>query len=108
MGCVSGISIQPNTNVIEIMPYLSYSNFVLVMSVVPGMSGQTFLEESYLKVDELNKIRYEYNSSYKIEVDGGINPSIAKRLKTLGADIVVSGNFVYTSQDYEMAINMLK
>ncbi len=103
-----GLSIKPKTSVYEILQFLSYVDIVLLMSVEPGKSGQKFFNETYSKLIELDKIREDYSSHFKIEVDGGVNPTISKKLKRLGADIVVSGSYVYNSQNREEAILSLK
>ena len=105
---LSGIAINPGTDVIEIMPYLAYSDLVLVMSVDPGYSGQKFLESTCLKVKKLKQIRDDYGANYLIEVDGGINPDISKRLRINGADIVVSGNYIHSAEDRAKAIDELR
>ena len=107
-GCLCGISIKPKTDIYEIMHLLSFVDIVLLMSVEPGKSGQTFINETYSKLVELDKLREDYSSKFKIEVDGGINPEISHKLKRLGADIVVSGSFVHKSQDRVMAIKQLR
>ena len=108
LGALSGLSIKPNTPVSEIIQFLSYCDLILLMSVEPGKSGQKFIEDTYQKVVELNDIKQNYNTNIKIEVDGGVNPEVSQQLKKFGADIVVSGNFVYKSQDRLEAINSLK
>ena len=105
---LSGIAINPDTDVIEIMPYLAYADLVLVMSVYAGASGQKFMESTNLKVKKLKQIRDDYGANYYIEVDGGITPEISKRLKVYGADIVVSGNYVFKAEDRAKAIEDLK
>lgn len=105
---LAGISIKPYTEVMEIMPYLAYCDLVLVMSVEPGLSGQRFMESANLKVRKLKQIRDDYGARYLIEVDGGIVPEVSRRLKTNGADIVVSGSYVYNSQSYADAIDDLR
>lgn len=105
---LAGISINPNTEAMEIMPFLAYADLVLVMSVNPGKSGQRFMENANLKVKKLKQIREDYGARYFIEVDGGITPEISKRLKTNGADIVVSGSYVAKSDNFEKAIDELR
>ncbi len=107
-GKLSGLSIKPLTNVTEILDLLAYCDLVLVMSVEPGKSGQKFLESAYGKVSALKKVKEDNNAHFKIEVDGGVNPEIAQKLKTLGADIVVSGNYVFQSENREEAIKLLR
>ena len=105
---LAGISIKPHTEVMEIMPYLAYCDLVLVVSVEPGLSGQRFMENANLKVKKLKQIRDDYGANYLIEVDGGIVPEVAHKLKTNGADIVVSGSYIYTCENYADAIDDLR
>lgn len=105
---LSGLSIKPETKIEEIVPYLSFCDLVLIMSVKPGKSGQNFLNETYEKIRQLKYIKDEYKLNIKIEVDGGINPEIAQELKKLGANIIVSGSYVYNSEDKKTAIDSLR
>ncbi len=107
-GTLSGLSIKPKTPVSEILSYLSYTDVVLVMSVEPGKSGQQFIEDTYQKVVQLNKIKTDYNVDFKIEVDGGVNPDISAKLKKYGVDILVSGSYIYKSDDRLVAISNLR
>lgn len=100
-----GLSIKPNTKVEEIIPYLSYLDLVLVMSVEPGYGGQKFIENSVDKINELYILRSDYNYHYVIEVDGGINDITAKICNN--ADILVVGSFI-TNGNYEEQINKIK
>lgn len=100
-----GLSIKPATDVSEIIDYLPYVDLVLVMSVEPGKGGQTFIDNSVNKIDDLYKIRSAKGYNYLIEVDGGINPDTIKLCKNV--DIAVAGNYI-TSRDYNEAINNLK
>ena len=86
------MSIKPSTTVEEIKPYLPYLDLVLVMSVEPGLGGQVFLESTYSKIEELVQYKKEYNNSFHIEVDGGINSSNIENLKK--CDIIVVGSFI--------------
>ena len=103
-----GLSIKPMTSIYEIIQFLSYVDVVLIMSVEPGKSGQKFINATYSKIIELDKIREDYSSHFKIEVDGGVDPEISHKLKRLGVDIVVSGSFVYKSPDKQKAITLLR
>lgn len=105
---LAGISINPDTDVMEIMPYLSYADLVLVMSVYPGYSGQKFIHSTNLKVRKLKQIREDYGAKYLIEVDGGITPEVSRQLRVNGADILVSGSYVYKAESYAQAIEDLK
>tara|TARA_Y100000310_G_C20297539_1_gene630149 strand:- start:115 stop:699 length:585 start_codon:yes stop_codon:yes gene_type:complete len=93
----TGIAISPETDVDDILKYLDSVDFVVVMSVHPGKSGQVFIEKS------LEKIRL-IRSSFPlidIEVDGGINVKTAKLAIEAGANILVSGSFIYSGNPDE-------
>lgn len=100
-----GLSIKPNTNIYELMPYLSMIDLVLIMSVEPGLGGQKFIMESVNRLNELIKIREDNHLNFKIEMDGGINDETIKYLNNL--DIAVSGSFVCMSNDYQKQIDKL-
>jgi ribulose-phosphate 3-epimerase len=89
-----GISINPETSVDEIK-YLDRIDSVLVMSVIPGLPGQTFIDNSLRKIRKLNELRKKNNYHYIIEVDGGISKDIAKKCSDAGADIVVMGSHFF-------------
>lgn len=94
-GLKAGISIKPNTNIKEIEDILDEIDLVLVMSVEPGLSGQTFLESVLYKIEVLDKLRKEKNYNYKIEVDGGINDTNITLLKERNVDIIVSASYLH-------------
>ncbi len=108
LGALSGLSIKPNTEIGEVVSIIGYCDFVLIMSVEPGKSGQKFIEKTYGKVSEINKIKIDYGIRLKIEVDGGINPEISHRLKMLGANVIVSGSYVFSSENRQVAISSLR
>ncbi len=101
-----GLAIKPNTNLMELMPYLSMIDLVLIMSVEPGEGGQEFIPLSVQRLSELIKIREENHLNFKIEMDGGINPDTIKTVSSL--DIAVSGSFICKSKDFEHQIELLK
>ena len=100
-----GISLKPDTDIKKIKPYLSVIDLVLVMSVEPGYGGQEFIDVTD-KIEELKKLRDEYNYNYLIEVDGGINNKTAKLVND--ADIVVVGSYITSSDNYKTAIDRIK
>ena len=105
LGIGVGMSIKPSTDVSEIVKYLDYLDLILVMSVEPGRGGQSFIEESVKKIEQLYSLREKENYRYKIEVDGGINDETIKKCSK--ADICVVGSFI-TKQDYEQALRKLR
>ncbi|MBW3010775.1 ribulose-phosphate 3-epimerase [Candidatus Woesearchaeota archaeon] len=102
-GCKAGISISPKTPVDEIKQYLDKVDLVLVMTVEPGFAGQEFMEEVIPKFAELRKL--QKTSKFEIEVDGGIN---YETIKKIDADIVVSGAFIFHSENPADVIDGLK
>ncbi|MBQ8909209.1 MAG: ribulose-phosphate 3-epimerase [Clostridia bacterium] len=105
---LAGLSIRPETPIKEIKMFLHALDLVLVMSVVPGASGQSFMPESLEKIKELDALRIGNNYSYKIEVDGGINENNSDSIIEAGADILVSGSYVYGAKDRMIAMNKLR
>ena len=105
-GIKVGLAIKPDTDLYELMPYLSLVDLVLIMSVEPGAGGQEFLPHSVSRFEELLKIREENHLLFEIEMDGGMNPDTVKLVSEL--DLVVSGSFVCQSDDYQARINELK
>lgn len=103
-----GLAIEPKTEVQKLLPYLKDIDIVLLMSVPTGKSGQKFDECVFEKIEFLKDYKSKNKLNFKIEVDGGINDKIAPKLKECGADMVVSGNYVYLTQDKEKAIELLK
>ena len=103
-----GLAIEPNTKTEAVKPYLDMLDIVLVMSVQTGASGQKFNLTAIKKIEELNLTRKEKKLNFKIEVDGGITDQTAILVRDAGADIVVSGNFVYSSKTYKDSIELLR
>lgn len=102
-GIKAGISIKPETEIVELEDLLDYVDLVLIMSVEPGMGGQKFIPETLDKIKYLKNKKKCYN--YLIEVDGGIND---KNIKDLKCDIAVVGSFITNSDDYNAQITKLK
>lgn len=106
LGIGVGIAINPNTPVEVLQPYLSQIDLVLVMSVIPGKGGQSFIESSVEKINQLKKLREENDYHYQIEVDGGINAETIAKVQS--SDLVVSGSFITNANDYQTQINVLR
>ena len=107
-GIKAGVVLNPNDDVSMIIPYLSYIDLILVMGVNPGKSGQKFINRIVNKLKELNVLKKEYKDfNFKISIDGGINNITVKKVKDL-VDIVVSGNYVISSDNYQEKINSLR
>lgn len=92
----AGIALNPNTPISKIEKYLDKIDYILIMSVEPGLGGQAFIKNIIEKIEELKKIRNEKNYKFLIEVDGGINDIT---IKNLDIDIAVVGSYI-TNSDY--------
>ena len=105
-GAKPGIVANPPTKVEETFPFLDKVEYVLVMTVNPGFSGQKLIEEAAVKVDALKEYREKNNLNYLIEVDGGVNLETIGRVKN--ADVFVAASAIFGTDDYATAINGLK
>ncbi len=96
-GLLFGISIKPSTPASALVELIDYLDLVLIMSVEPGKSGQSFMVESLTKIKDV-KILTE-NKNVIIEVDGGINLDNFKSVVEVGATFLVMGSAFYNSTD---------
>lgn len=90
-----GITLNPDTPVSVIKPYLNRVDMVLIMSVNPGFGGQKFITSSVDKIKEVKRLRDELNLSYDIEVDGGINIDNLATVLEAGANVIVAGSAIF-------------
>ncbi len=105
---IAGVAVDLPTDVKILDPILAYCDLVLVMSVDIGASGQKFDESAVEKVKYLANIRKEKGYKFLIEVDGGINNQNCSKLTKNGADILVSGSYVFNDTNSQQAIASLK
>ena len=101
----AGIAINPDTAVSSLESIISEIDLVCLMSVFPGFSGQKFIPETFVKLEKLRQIITKNHSKAMIQIDGGVDLDNAKKLVSLGADILVAGSFVFKSKD---AFNTIK
>lgn len=94
-GLKVGIAINPETNINVLIPYLNMIDEVLIMSVHPGKSSQSFIEESLEKISVLKNIILEGNYKTIISVDGGINNETGLLCKDAGVDELVSASYIH-------------
>lgn len=104
----AGVVINPGTSVDAIIPVLKMVDYVLVMTVNPGFGGQTFIQESIDKLDQLDKMKKELNLSFEIEVDGGINDETVSTVVEHGATMLVAGSYFFKQKDYKQVTQTLK
>jgi ribulose-phosphate 3-epimerase len=108
LGCKTGVSLNPHTNVEVLKDTINDIDLVLIMSVNPGFGGQKFIERTFTKISELKKLIVDAGADTIIEVDGGVNADNARALLNEGADALVAGSFVFRSDDPLKTIAQLK
>ena len=96
-GCKAGISINPGTDISGIEYVLDKIDLILVMSVNPGFGGQKFINSSIQKIKKIKELVKNFNID--IEVDGGIDNKTATLVKNAGANILVSGSFIFSGEN---------
>jgi len=95
LGCKAGITLNPGTGSDQIEPYLNLADLVLVMTVQPGFSGQSFLPETLPKISQIRKMLDRINPEVLVEVDGGINPETIRQTYDQGARVFVAASAVF-------------
>ncbi len=104
-GIKVGLAINPDTDLNEVKDYLNDIDILLIMSVIPGKGGQSYISSVTNKIKEAKKLQKEYR--FLIEVDGGINDKTIKEISDF-ADIFVSGSYITNSSNYNEKIDNLK
>ena len=96
-GCKAGVSINPGTDISGLEYVLDKIDLILVMSVNPGFGGQKFINSSIQKIKKIKELVKNFNID--IEVDGGIDDKTATLFKSAGANILVSGSFIFSGEN---------
>ncbi|MGB2963107.1 MAG: ribulose-phosphate 3-epimerase [Anaerolineales bacterium] len=94
-GCQAGITLKPGTGVEKVEPFLKDVDLVLVMTVNPGFSGQSFMPEVVPKIGQIRTILDEINPEALIEVDGGISSTTIRQTYDQGARVFVAGSAIF-------------
>jgi ribulose-phosphate 3-epimerase len=97
LGAKAGVVLNPSTPVLMLEDIIEQVDLVLLMSVNPGFGGQKFIKNTYKKIAETKDLILSNNSRALIEVDGGVNLENASKLFEAGADVLVAGNAVFSS-----------
>ncbi len=108
LGMKAGVALNPHTPVQVLEDILQDIDLVCLMSVNPGFGGQKFIAQTYQKVQKLKAMREDIGAKTLIEIDGGVNMDNAKLLIEAGADVLVAGNFVFSSPNPAETISKLK
>ncbi len=107
-GAQAGLALNPATPVERVLPRLGELDMVLVMSVVPGFGGQSFMAEVLDKVRRLAAEREARGLRFLIQMDGGIGPAQAPLCREAGADCLVAGSSTFRAPDMAAAIRSMK
>ena len=108
LGIKASVCLNPHTPVALLEDILDDLDMVLLMSVNPGFGGQKFIENTYRKVVALKEMINQRKTNTLIEVDGGVNLEVGKKLYDSGVDILVAGSFIFGSENPAKAISLLK
>ena len=107
-GMKAGVALNPHSNINLLIDIIMDVDLVCLMSVNPGFGGQTFIENTFIKVSQLKELIESKNSKCLIEVDGGVSDLNANKLISCGADVLVAGNYVFNAIDPTLNIEKLK
>ena len=107
-GVQAGLVINPATPLSAAEPYLDQIDLLLVMTVVPGFGGQSFMEETMPKLEQAAAIREERGLSFHLEVDGGIDAATAPIAARAGANAFVAGSSTFKAPDMAAAITAIR
>ena len=107
-GMKCGVALNPHTPVSMLEDIVQMCDMVLLMSVNPGFGGQKFIENTYSKIGQLRELCNRKNPQCLIEIDGGVNQKNAGQLYAAGADVLVAGNAVFSSDSPLDTIRKIK
>jgi len=107
-GMKAGVALNPHTNIDLLEDVINDIDLVCLMSVNPGFGGQSFIENTYSKIEKLKELICRKNASTLIEIDGGVTDKNAVQLVNAGADVLVAGNFVFKATNPTQTIADLK
>lgn len=107
-GMKAGVTLNPSTPVSALEDIIGDVELVLLMSVNPGFGGQKFIANTIKKVQELRELIARSGSNALIEVDGGVQNETAPRLVKAGADVLVSGSYIFGAENPTEVIKSLK
>jgi len=107
-GMKAGVALNPHTNIDLLEDVINDIDMVCIMSVNPGFGGQSFIENTYAKVEKLKALITRKEASTLIEIDGGVTNKNAVQLVNAGADVLVAGSFVFKAEDPISTVANLK
>ena len=95
LGCKTGISLNPATHLSVLNDLIEELDLILVMTVIPGFGGQSFMDNQLVKIESIRKMIDLTGKKIDLEVDGGINFETAPRAISAGADVLVAGTATF-------------
>jgi ribulose-phosphate 3-epimerase len=107
-GMQAGVALNPHTSIDLLEDVICDIDMVCLMSVNPGFGGQSFIENTYSKIEKLKALINRKNATTLIEIDGGVTDKNASKLVEAGADVLVAGNFVFKAENPLQTIIELK
>ena len=107
-GVKPALVLKPKTPAEAVFPYIEKLSMVLVMTVEPGFGGQSFMADMLPKIRDIREKAQQLNPGLLIQVDGGIVPETARLCIDAGADVLVSGSYIFGSADIKGAVDGLR
>jgi len=107
-GKKAGLAVNPPTPVQSIFPYLRDIDLLLIMSVNPGLGGQSFISEVLPKIGLAKQEMETQGCKVPVEIDGGINAETGELAALAGADILAAGTYVFKASDMKEAVEALR
>lgn len=107
-GMQAGVALNPHTDISLLQDVIADIDMVCIMSVNPGFGGQSFIENTYKKIQRLKQLIVENNATTLIQIDGGVTDQNAVQLVEAGADVLVAGSFVFKAANPIETIASLK
>lgn len=107
-GVKPALVIKPDTAAASVFPYIEKLYMVLVMTVEPGFGGQSFMKEMLPKIKAIRERANQVNPDLLIQVDGGIVPETAELCVKAGANVLVSGSYIFGAEDTRAAVDSLR
>jgi len=107
-GMKAGVAVNPHTNVMNLEDVAGNMDLVCLMSVNPGFGGQSYIENTYRKIEQLKNMQARLGVTFDIEIDGGVTLNNYKKLIDTGATVLVAGNTVFGSANPSATISALK
>jgi len=95
----AGVALNPHSNINLLEDTINDIDLVCIMSVNPGFGGQSFIENTYSKVEKLKEMIAKKNATTLIQIDGGVTNKNAKQLAEAGADVLVAGSYIFRSEN---------